>query len=155
MSVKVAGGYQRILTNNGYVIPINIRDGLLYIALCPYMDAEWDSLLHIILTGNTYWDPSILDVDLDDEEAWFDAMTDLPPSKSPSAFDKFGDYNKRVVMQNHDVLYSWDTSQHIINACVMVHTYHTQMLDLSCPHAPEPEEPNLDNQAIEYQPQCP
>jgi len=64
--------------------------------------------------------------------------------KSPSAFDEFGDYNKREVVQNHDVLYSWDTSQHIIDACVMINTYHAHSLDLSHPPAPNPEDPDLD-----------
>jgi len=81
---------------------------------------------------------------LDEQETWFDAITDLPQDKSPSVFDEFGDYNKRVMVQNHDVLYSWDTSQHVINACIMVHTYHTQTLDLSCPIASDPEELNLE-----------
>jgi len=101
-------------------------------------------LPHIILTGDTDWDPSILDLDLDEQEAWFDAITDLPPDKPPSAFDEFGDYNKRVVMQSHDVLYSWDTFQHIIDACVMVHTYQAQSLDPSHPSAPDPEDSALD-----------
>jgi len=82
--------------------------------------------------GDIDWDPSVLDVDLDDEEAWFDAMTNLPPGKPPSAFDEFGDYNKRVIVQSHDVLYAWDTSQHIIDACVKVHTYLAHTLDPSC-----------------------
>jgi len=142
------------VSNDGYVIPINIRDGLPYIALRPFMDHEWDSLPHIILTGDTDWDPSVLDVDLDEQEAWFDAITDLPHDKSPSAFDEFGDYNKSVVVQNHDVLYSWDTSQHIINACIMVHTYCAQMLDLSCPHVSDPEEFNLDDQTTQYESQA-
>jgi len=137
-SIKVAGGLQCILTNDGYVIPISIRDGLPYVALHPFTDEEWDSLLHVILTGDADWDPSVLDLDLDENEAWFDAITDLPPDKPPSAFDEFGDYHKRVVMQSHDVLYSWDASQHITNACIMVHTYHAQLLDLSHPPAPDP-----------------
>ena len=94
--------------------------------------------------GDTDWDPSVLDLDLDEQEAWFYAITDLPPDKPPSAFDEFGDYNKRVVMQSHDVLYSWDTSQHITDACVMVHTYWAQSLDLSGPPTPDPEDPALD-----------
>jgi len=48
----------------------------------------------------------VLDVDLDEQEAWYDAITDLPPEKLPSTFDEFGDYNKRVVIQSHDVLCS-------------------------------------------------
>jgi len=47
-------------------------------------------------------------------------------------------------MQSHDILYSWDTSQWIIDTCVMVHTYQAQSLDLSHPLAPDPEDPALD-----------
>ena len=86
----------------------------------------------------------MLDLDLDKQEAWFDAITNLPQDKSPSVFDEFGDYNKRVVVQSHDILYSWDTSQHIIDACVMVHTYNVQSLDFSCPPASDPEDLDLD-----------
>ena len=86
----------------------------------------------------------MLDVDLDKQEAWYEAITNLPQNKSPSTFDEFGDYHKRVVVQNHDVLYSWDTSQHIIDACIMVHTYHAQMLDLSCSPTSAPEDHDLD-----------
>ena len=89
---------QHILTNDGYVISISIRDGLPYVALCPFTDEEWDTLLHVILTGDADWDPSILDLDLDENETWFDTISDLPHDKSPSAFDEFGDYNKRVVV---------------------------------------------------------
>jgi len=107
-------------------------------------------LLQVVLTGDANWDPSVLDANLDDEEAWFDAITDLPQSKLPSVFDKFGDYNKRVIMQTHDVLYDWDTSQHIIDACVMVHTYHTQTFDPSCIPASDTEEPKSDILATTY-----
>jgi len=42
--------------------------------------------------------------------------------KPPSAFDEVGDFNKRVIVQTHEVLYDWDTSMHIADACVMMHT---------------------------------
>jgi len=87
------GGLQRILTNNGYVIPINIHDGLPYVALCPFTDEEWDTLPHVVLTGDADWDPSVLDHDLDENETWYDLVTDLPLDKTPSAFDEVGDYN--------------------------------------------------------------
>ncbi len=143
-SIKVAGGLQCILTNNGYVIPISICDGRPYITLHPFTDEEWDSLPHIILTGDADWDPGMLNLDLDEQETWFDAITDLPPDRPPSVFGEFGDYNKRIVVQSHDVLYSWDTSQHVIDACTMVHTYHALMLDLSHHPAADPEDPALE-----------
>jgi len=39
-SIKVSGGMQHILTNDGYVIPISIRDGLPYIAICLFSNEE-------------------------------------------------------------------------------------------------------------------
>ncbi len=123
---------QCILTSDGYVIPISIRDGLPYVVLCPFSDEEWDTLPHVILTGDADWDPGMLDQDLDDNEACFDAISDLPPDKPPSAFDEVNDYTKWVVVQSHDVLYSWDTSQHIVDACVMMHTYQAHAGNNCC-----------------------
>jgi len=64
-SIKVSGGMQCIRTNNGYVIPISIRDGLPYIAVCPFSDEEWDNLPHVVLTSDMDWDPGVLDQDLE------------------------------------------------------------------------------------------
>ncbi len=80
------------------------------------------------------WDPGVLDLDFDNNETWFDAISDLPLDKLPAAFDEVGDYTKRVVVQSHDALYSWDTSQHIIDACVMVHTYQAHYTWSLPPH---------------------
>jgi len=52
------------------------------------------------------WEPGVLDQELEDNKAWFDAIADLPSEKPPSAFDEVGDYTKRVIVQSHDVLYS-------------------------------------------------
>ena len=43
----------------------------------PYTDSEWDTLLHVFLTGETDWDPSILDHDHADDDQWADALSDL------------------------------------------------------------------------------
>jgi hypothetical protein len=50
-SIKVPGGLQHIQTNDGYAIPINIKDGLPYVRIRPYTDKEWDTLPHVILTS--------------------------------------------------------------------------------------------------------
>jgi len=44
----------------------------------------------------------------------------------------------------------WDTSQHIIDAYVMVHTYNAQMLDPSCSPASDPVAPNADALTTTY-----
>src|SRR5207253_2574065 len=58
--VKV-GGKQRIETPDGYIIPLNVRNGLLYMTIRPFTDYEWDILPHVVLTADVDWDPSILD----------------------------------------------------------------------------------------------
>jgi hypothetical protein len=66
-SIKVPGGLQRIQTNDGYVIPISIQDGLPYVKMRPYTDEEWDTLPHVILTSDVNWDPAALDDTIDDD----------------------------------------------------------------------------------------
>ena len=39
-SMKVSGGLQRILTQDGYYIPFNIKSGLPYMSMRPYIDDE-------------------------------------------------------------------------------------------------------------------
>ena len=60
-SVCVPGGLQHIKMPGGYVLPIWIKDGLLYVALCSYTDDEWEMLPHIHWTRDSDWDPAILD----------------------------------------------------------------------------------------------
>ena len=64
-SIKV-GGRQLIHINDGYVIPLNMKSALPHMFLRPYSNKEWDNLPHVILTSEVEWDPSILDLDIDD-----------------------------------------------------------------------------------------
>jgi hypothetical protein len=99
-SVKVQGGLQRLITLDGYVFPINIVNGLPYVNMRPYTDDEWDSLPHVVWTGDSDWDPTILDHQLADDDQWFDAISDLAAHPYTNAFDEFGDYRNRVLVQN-------------------------------------------------------
>ena len=58
---KKVGGLQRIETLDGYIIPLNIRSRLPYMTMRPFTDQEWEDLPHVMLTGDTEWDPSVLD----------------------------------------------------------------------------------------------
>jgi len=69
----------------------------------PYTNAEWDSLLHVILTADTDWDPTILDHEMEDGEEWFDAMQDLPDIEPDPLFDDTGDY-KHVHYVTHTMI---------------------------------------------------
>ena len=48
-SMKV-GGLQCIITNDEYVMPINIINGLPYLPMRPYTDEEWIRLPHVLGT---------------------------------------------------------------------------------------------------------
>ena len=90
-SAKV-GGKQHIQTLDGYVIPLNIRQGLPYLSVRPYTDKEWEDLPHVTLTADVDWDPSILDNELEDKEEWFNALEGLPDLSPDPFFDEYGDY---------------------------------------------------------------
>ena len=91
------GGKQRILTADGYAIPLTIRHGLARLELRPYTNHEWDNLPHVMMTDQAIWDPNVLDHEHDQEE-WFDArQDDVDP---PSLFDHQGNYLHREVNNN-------------------------------------------------------
>jgi hypothetical protein len=73
-SIKVQGGLQR---STGMYFPSTLSTCSLMSTCAPYTDAEWDSLPHVVWTGDSDWDPTILDHRLDDDEHWFDAISDL------------------------------------------------------------------------------
>ena len=51
-SCRVPGGLQRIITPDGYLMPLDILQGLCYLKLRPPTDKEMDELPHVVLT----WD---------------------------------------------------------------------------------------------------
>ena len=86
-SMKVPSGRQRITNKHGFCIPLNIKAGLPYMSMRPYIDNEWDDLSHIVLTSDTDWNPSILDNTIDDNEEWLDALSNFPNDTPDSLFD--------------------------------------------------------------------
>ena len=63
------GGKQCITTAEGYVIPLNIRNGLPGLDLHPPSDDEWRDLPHIVMSSDEEWDPSKFDDEYNLEEA--------------------------------------------------------------------------------------
>jgi hypothetical protein len=55
------GGLQQVQTVHGYVIPLNIQDGLPRLMLRKYEPHEYLALPHVTMTSETSWDPSVLD----------------------------------------------------------------------------------------------
>jgi hypothetical protein len=54
-------GTQTMTTPEGYIIPIQIRNGLPYIDMSPPNDHDLETYPHVVLTSDMPWDPSILD----------------------------------------------------------------------------------------------
>jgi hypothetical protein len=65
------------------------------------VNVQWDTLLHVVLTSDTKWHPSVLDNDLDDDKDWYDALSDLPDDPTNQLFDQFGNYRQRTVVNRH------------------------------------------------------
>ena len=86
-SMKVPGRKQSITTQYGFCIPLNIKSGLPYMTLRPYTDDEWDNLPHVILTSDLDWDPTILDNIIDDNDTWFDSVSNLQDDSVSNLFD--------------------------------------------------------------------
>src|SRR5687768_3205790 len=123
-SIKI-GGKQRIVTLDGYIIPLNIRNGLPFMTIRPYTDAEWKRLPQVILTADVDWDPSILDCKQEDNEEWYNAMEDLPTLTPDPLFDEYGDYRNiqtiaQVIMTDPVVIYG--SMQRLLFYFPFIHT---------------------------------
>ena len=95
-SAKV-GGSQYIRTLDGYVIPIDIVNGLAYISMVPNTQKEFVDLPHVVFTGSEEWEPKVLDHKLSDNPNWFDEVKDdtLDSYLKESPFDAYGNYKYR------------------------------------------------------------
>ena len=94
------GGLQSLCTPDGYVHLFSFCHGLPYIKICPYTDAEWETLPKVTWTSDADWDPDVLDGDPPDEETWYNAVFDLPDGLLLCPFDKFGCYHHHMVHEH-------------------------------------------------------
>ena len=91
------GGKQRIMTIDGYVIPLDMHNGLPYIKTQPYTDTEYDELPHVIMCSNNDWDPAVLDKKISDDDEWYDAVENFSEIPDQSNFDERGNFHKRTI----------------------------------------------------------
>ena len=91
------GGTQCIRTLDGYIIPLDVINGLPYMKMAPHTDKEWDALPHIILTAGDQWDPRVLDHNLTDRDDWYNTLKELDDGLIKTPFDEYGNYRKRHI----------------------------------------------------------
>ena len=60
-SALAVGGRQSLITPEGYIVPLHVRDGLFYMDMHAPSDEELRDLPHVFLTSDAPWDPSVLD----------------------------------------------------------------------------------------------
>ena len=61
---------------------------------------ERQTLPQIILTGDTNWDPRVLDMTISDSSDWNTPLGNSIPLVQHNPFDEFGDY-QRIEVENH------------------------------------------------------
>ncbi len=92
------GGKQCIKTNDGYVFPLDIINGLPYLKMRPNTQEEWDTLPHVILTSGEEWEPVVLDNSISHTEDWYSKVHEEDDEPEDTPFDELGNYKKRQVI---------------------------------------------------------
>ena len=73
------GGKQCIKTLDGYIIPLNIQNGLVYMDMHAPSSKEYNDLPHIVLTSDVDWDPAVLDNEFVVADVqWYNAQDEYP-----------------------------------------------------------------------------
>ena len=78
------------------------------------------------MTSEDTWDPSILDHDLEQDDQWFDSITEDNDYPSDQRYDEFGDYKRRVNISSC----STTTLENSIDTCVLYHTNNHLLRDI-------------------------
>ena len=104
-----AGGQQCIVTLEGYVIPIHIRDGLGYIDMTVPNDTDMETCAHVQITSDSDWDPSCFDCEIDLSDV-SDAIHEINPQPRyvDNRFDHTGHYQRRAVS---NLNFLWDNGE--------------------------------------------
>ena len=95
---KLVGGAQRIETSEGYVIPLSIESGLVYMhSIRIPTDQDLQSYPHVFFTSPDIWDASVLD-----HEITPSLLEDINQHSDDSLlqdsiFDEYGDLHHRAI----------------------------------------------------------
>ena len=89
------GGQQRIVTPDGYAIPLDIANGLVFMNSRAFTDDEWNDLPHVVMTRDAPWNPRVHDHEASESDAWRENQDDAPLPNGAD-FNAFGDFNHRT-----------------------------------------------------------
>lgn len=89
------GGKQCIRTLDGYIIPIDIINGLPYIKMVPNTDQDLLEYPSVVFTSGVPWKPKSLDCIISDTDDWYNNIKQLSDGLIKTPFDEYGNYMKR------------------------------------------------------------
>ena len=95
---KIVGGAQRIETSEGYVIPLSIESGLVYMhSIRIPTDQDLQNYPHVFLTSPDIWDASVLDHEI--TPSLLEAINQHSDDSllQDSIFDEYGDLHHRAI----------------------------------------------------------
>jgi hypothetical protein len=98
------GGTQTVRTPEGYLIPLDMQNGLIHLSTRAYTDEEFARLPHIVMTSSDTWNPNVGNNHISEDPTWFAAQESLMLSNTEN-FNAFGQYLHR----NTDVFVSEST----------------------------------------------
>ena len=87
------GGEQHIQTPEGYILPLDIKNGLPYLNIRPFTPNEWETLPHVHMTRDIVWNSARYDSKPSESDEWFEQQDDVTPIHDN--FGITGDYSKR------------------------------------------------------------
>lgn len=93
-SIK-CGGRQCITTNDGFILPLDVINGLPHLRMTPNTTKEFEELPHVVLTSGADWDPTVIDYSLSTQDGWYNTIKDLNDGLIKAPFDEFGNYRNR------------------------------------------------------------
>jgi hypothetical protein len=88
-------GRQCLTTLEGYVIPLDIINGLPYMKMRPPSDDEIRDLPHIIMTSGERWNPAKHVFTLSDQDNWYNTICKIDEGELKTPFDEYGRYMGR------------------------------------------------------------
>ena len=95
-------GTQTLMTPEGYVLPLDFKNGLPYLSIRPFTDDEWEDLPHVVFTSDTEWNPSEVDCKISDDDLWYDAIADDPEQENFfDVFDEVGNHRAAIAVDTH------------------------------------------------------
>jgi hypothetical protein len=79
----------------GYVIPLDIINGLPYMKMRPPSDDKLKDLPHIIMTSGERWNPAKHDFTLSDQDNWYNTICKIDEGELKTPSDEYGRYMGR------------------------------------------------------------